>query len=101
MVTNFLGQVLVTCFTIYKQDIEVGIFAALLNQESEEKSMSDPKDQNARSIMGNHIDQAIRNGDLRSHERARAIDLACINWVGQTGNGNAAETAIKAIKSGI
>jgi hypothetical protein len=56
---------------------------------------------NARSIMSRHIDKAIERGDIRPHERDRAIDLAVNNWKGNMGNGQAADLAIEAFKKGI
>lgn len=63
--------------------------------------MADSNDRNARRIMAKHVDKAIARGEIRSHEREKTISLACSNWTGQTGNGHAAETAIKAVKNGL
>lgn len=63
--------------------------------------MASRTDRNARVIMGQHIDRAIAKGEVRPHEREKAIDIACDNWTGQTGNGVAAEHAINAIKRGV
>jgi hypothetical protein len=63
--------------------------------------MADANDKNTRLIMGKHVDQAIARGEIRAHEREKTISLAANNWVGQTGNGHAAEAAIKAVKDGL
>jgi hypothetical protein len=59
--------------------------------------MAERTDRWARSVMGDHVDEAIEKGVLRPSEREKAIDRACDNWVGQQGNGRAAEIAIKSV----
>lgn len=58
-------------------------------------------DDNARAIMGQHVDRAIARGEIRAHEREKTVSLACNNWVGQTGNSQAAQAAIRAVKDGL
>jgi hypothetical protein len=57
---------------------------------------------NDRAIMAPQIDRAISNGQIRPHERERAIELAVSNWHSTGGgNGRAAEAAVTAIQKGL
>ncbi len=59
------------------------------------------RERNTREILGRNIDEAIKRGDLRSHEREHAIDIAREIFHGNVTNGEATDKAIRIVKKGL
>lgn len=55
----------------------------------------------SRDCLRKDINEAVDRGDLRPHERERALDLAVSNWKGRVTAGEATRAAVNAFKKGL